>query len=63
MDIKKFFIDNSNVCLDTGIFTSFFIKEDPELNEIMNTYVFDKDSTITIYGNDFLGHDRYYALL
>ena len=60
MDLKQILQETKDLVLDTGVLIEYFKNQDQELIELLDEYVFEPDSKISLYGHNLLKCEVYY---
>ena len=62
MSIEKVLSETSNLILDTSVLIGYFIKEQLSIVTLLDKYIFNKNSSITLYGHNLLKTELYYII-
>ncbi|MHA1293054.1 MAG: PIN domain-containing protein [Promethearchaeota archaeon] len=60
MSIKKVLSETNNLILDTSVLIGYFMDEELSIITLLDEYVFNESSTITLYGHNLLKSEIYY---
>ncbi len=60
MSIKQILIDTPNLVLDTSVLLGYFINETPNINSLLERYVFTQESKIILYGHNLIKSELFY---
>ena len=62
MSIEKVLSETSNLILATSVLIGYFIKEQLSIVTLLDKYIFNKNSSITLYGHNLLKTELYYII-
>jgi len=62
VSIEKVLSETSNLILDTSVLIGYFIKEQLSIVTLLDKYIFNKNSSITLYGHNLLKTELYYII-
>ena len=62
MSIEKVLSETSNLILDTSVLIGYFIEEQLSIVTLLDKYIFNKNSSITLYGHNLLKTELYYII-
>lgn len=60
MSIEKVLSETSNLILDTSVLIEYFIEEQLSIITLLDEYIFNENSSITLYGHNLLKMELYY---
>jgi len=58
--IKQILQETHNVILDTSVLLCYFMDEFHDINSVLDEYIFNLESKITIYGHNFIKTELFY---
>lgn len=58
--IKQILNETHNAILDTSVLLCYFLDEVQDINSILEDYIFNKDSKITLYGHNLIKTELFY---
>ncbi|MHA1372128.1 MAG: PIN domain-containing protein [Promethearchaeota archaeon] len=61
MSIEKVLNDTNSLILDTSVFLGYFLNEYHSITSLLDEYVFNENSIITIYSHNLLKSEIYYV--
>jgi predicted nucleic acid-binding protein len=62
MTIEKILKETKNLVLDTSVLIGYFIEENLSIIPLLDAYVFNKASNLTLYGHNLLKTEIYYII-
>jgi predicted nucleic acid-binding protein len=62
VSIEKVLSETSNLILDTSVLIGYFIEEQLSIVTLLDKYIFNKNSSITLYGHNLLKTELYYII-
>ena len=62
MSIEKVLSETSNLILDTSVLIGYFIEKQLSIATLLDKYIFNKNSSITLYGHNLLKTELYYII-
>ncbi len=60
MSIEKVLSETSNLILDTSVLIGYFMEEQLSIFTLLDEYIFNENSSITLYGHNLLKTEVYY---
>jgi len=60
MTTKQILIDTPNLVLDTSVLLGYLIREERDINYLLEEYVFTKESKILLYGHNLIKTELFY---
>ena len=62
MSIEKILHETSNLVLDTSVLIGYFMDEKLSIIPLLDEYVFNENSSLTLYGHNLLKSEIYYIV-
>ncbi len=62
MSIEKVLTETRNLILDTSVLIGYFIEEQLSIVTLLDKYIFNENSSITLYGHNLLKMELYYII-
>ena len=62
MSIEKVLSETSNLILDTSVLIGYFMEEQLSIITLLDEYIFNENSSITLYGHNLLKTEVYYTV-
>jgi len=62
VSIEKVLSETSNLILDTSVLIGYFMEEQLSIITLLDEYIFNENSSITLYGHNLLKTEVYYTV-